>query len=130
VTGLTVIYDAECALCVRARSWLERQARFVELGFVAVHSAEAARRFSALPIGGQDLVVVADDGQVWIGPSAFIMCLWALRGYRAWALRLAHPLLMPVARRFFHLLSARRLALARWLGHDVCAHGACGAPYR
>jgi predicted DCC family thiol-disulfide oxidoreductase YuxK len=130
VNQLAILYDADCALCVGARAWLERQPRFVPLEFVAATSVEAARRFGGVPVVGRELVVVADDGRVWIGPSAFVMCLWSLRASRGWALRLAHPALAPIARRFFPLLSDRRRARAAWLGHRSCAHGRCGAPYR
>jgi hypothetical protein len=43
------------------------------------------------------------------------MCRFALEEYREWANRLAHPLLRPLARRAFSLLSRQRSRISRWL---------------
>jgi hypothetical protein len=43
------------------------------------------------------------------------MCLYALRDYREWSQRLAHPALLPWARRVCELLSENRLQMSRWL---------------
>jgi hypothetical protein len=45
------------------------------------------------------------------------MCLYALREYRAWSQRLAHPALLPFARRICDLVSRNRLALSRFFLH-------------
>ena len=47
--------------------------------------------------------------------SAWIMCLFALEGYREWSNRLSHPLLRPLARQAFSLLSKQRSRVSRWL---------------
>ena len=43
------------------------------------------------------------------------MCLFALEGYREWSNRLSHPLLRPLARQAFSLLSKERSRVSRWL---------------
>ena len=86
---LTVVYDAQCALCVRCRTWMESEPALVPLTFLASNSAEARRRLGALPWLGQELIVIADDGRGWVGPAAFVTCLWALERWRSWALDLA-----------------------------------------
>ena len=55
-----------------------------------------------------DLVVVADSGEVWAGDSAWLMVLWALADYRQWSYRLASPMLLPTARTLFAKLSEYR----------------------
>ena len=60
--------------------------------------------------------MVSDNGQVWLGDHAFIMCLWALRDYRRWARRLSSPLLRPVARQAFAALSSNRHNVSALLG--------------
>jgi len=62
-----------------------------------------------------DLVAVSDEGDVYLNNSAWIMALYALEEYRDWACRLAHPLLMPLARQAFEAISHNRHALSRWL---------------
>jgi predicted DCC family thiol-disulfide oxidoreductase YuxK len=116
---LYVLFDAECALCMRCRQWLERQAAYVELRFVALQSPEAGCRFPGIgALNPRDqLLVVSDTGDVYKGPHAWIMCLYALREYREWAQRLAHPLLLPFARRVCELVSENRLSISRFLMH-------------
>jgi predicted DCC family thiol-disulfide oxidoreductase YuxK len=98
---LTVLYDARCNLCSHLRSWLEAQPAYVRLAFVPSGSPEARRRFPALDHAAttSDLTVIGDDGAVYIEAKAFLMCLWALRDYRAWSLRLSSPDMLPLARR-------------------------------
>ena len=104
---LTVLYDADCAFCERCRQWMLRQVALCELAFVPCNSADARRRYRDIPWLGSELVVVADDGSVWAGPAAFLVCMWALRDWREWSYRLCSPLLAPLARRFFDLVSSR-----------------------
>ena len=58
--------------------------------------------------------MVSDEGGVYRGPQAWIMCLYALRDYREWSQRLAHPALLPWARRVCELLSENRFRVSRW----------------
>ena len=128
---LTILYDAHCPICVRCREWMEDQPAFVPLRFLACGSREAKQRFGAVPWLEAELVVVSDQGDVWAGPAAFLMCLWALREWREWSYRLSGPTLAPLAERFFHALSTRRQRLSAWLGWQVCESDTCAAhPYR
>jgi predicted DCC family thiol-disulfide oxidoreductase YuxK len=133
MTRLTILYDAACPLCIRCRQWMDEQPAYVELEWLAAGSTEARSRYGAVPWRDRELVVIGDGGEVWAGPAAFVVCLWALREWRPWAFRLASPRLLPLAERFFHALSARRRRLAVWLGLQACEGDRCGAsasPYR
>ena len=114
---LTVLYDMHCPLCRRCRGWLERQPAFVPLVFLPLQSAETECRFPG--IGKlhpeKEMVVISDTGDVWQGGSAWVMCLWALREYREWAQRLAHPALLPLARRACEAVSENRHKISRWI---------------
>lgn len=118
MTRLTVLYDAGCPFCVRCRHWLQSQPAFLPLEFVPAASVEARRRFPALdhPDPPEELVVVDDDGGVYRGSDGWILCLYALVGYREWSYRLAGPSLRPLARAAFAWLSSNRQALSRRLG--------------
>jgi predicted DCC family thiol-disulfide oxidoreductase YuxK len=98
---LTVLYDARCNLCSHLRTWLEAQPAYVQLVFVPAGSLAAHQRFPALNHAAtpSELTVIGDDGSVYIEAKAFLMCLWALRDYRAWSLRLSSPEMIPLARR-------------------------------
>jgi len=115
---LYVLYDARCGLCSWARRWSRRQPAFVELAFLASDSGEALLRFPGLSRPGEpeELIVVGDDGGVYRGSDAWLMCLYALEDYREWSLRLAAPALRPMARQAFALVSRSRSAVSRWLG--------------
>jgi predicted DCC family thiol-disulfide oxidoreductase YuxK len=114
---LYVLFDGECSLCGRCRTWLARQPAFLELRFLPFQSPEVADRFPVVAAlhPEEQLLVVSDEGGVYRGPQAWIMCLYALRDYRELSLRLAHPALLPLARRFCELLSEKRFRVSRWL---------------
>lgn len=125
VTGLTVFYDGRCALCRRCRSWLEAQPTLVPLRFQEADAELARTLLPQLPWLGTELVVVDDAGAAWIGPAAFIVCLWATARYRPWSARLAGPAFAPLAENFFHLVSANRDRLGRRLDPPPCTGDAC-----
>jgi len=114
---LYILYDSECELCRRCRVWLGRQPAFVPLVFVPLQSPEAECRFPALKElrPEEEIVVIDDAGAVWQGGAAWVMCLWALREYREWSLRLAQPALLDLARRLCEVVSANRYKISHWL---------------
>jgi len=126
---LTVLYDAKCALCVRCHDWLATQETFVPFRFIPCESAQAREAYGAVPWLGEELVVVSDHGDVWAGPAAFIMALWALREWREWSYRISEPLLAPLAQRFFHAISQNRRKIASFIAPDPCENGACRTPH-
>jgi predicted DCC family thiol-disulfide oxidoreductase YuxK len=119
-TRLTVVYDETCALCRRCRDWLATEPLEIELELLAAGSPAAQDRYGTLPWLGQELVVVADDGRAWVGPAAFLTCLWATRRWRPWSYRLAGPAFAPLAERFFHAVSANRRRLGGMLESPEC----------
>jgi len=115
---LYVLYDARCGLCSWAKRWLLRQHTLIDLRFIPAGSTVAERLFPGLNRPGEpseELVVVSDQGAVYRESNAWIMCLFAVEAYRDWANRLAHPLLRPLARQAFALLSKQRSRISRWL---------------
>ncbi len=124
--ALTVLFDPLCALCLRCRAWMLGQPTYVTLRFLACTEAEAREQFGDLPWLGDELIVVGDGGEVWVGPAAFLTCLWALVEWRAWSYRLAGPTFSVLAERFFLNVSNHRRALAAFLRHDdACDDGSC-----
>ncbi|MCT7354642.1 DUF393 domain-containing protein [Streptomyces sp. 15-116A] len=111
VRRLTVLYDAECALCRFVRDWLGRQRQLVPLQFVPAGSEAARERFPGLGhrVTLEEITVVGDAGQVYRGAAAWIVVLWALREHRP----LAHRLSTPSGAR---LAKGAVLAAAKWRG--------------
>jgi predicted DCC family thiol-disulfide oxidoreductase YuxK len=111
---LYVLYDSHCGVCTEVRNWLRAQPAYLDLRLLAADSDQARRMFPTLPSG--ELAVISDDGRVWLGDRAFIMCLWALRRFRGWARRLSTPMLHPMARQAFAAISQNRQGFSSLLG--------------
>lgn len=116
--ALTVLYDPECGLCRRAHEWLAQQAKIVELAFVPCASDEARKRYPQLnhELTKQDLTVIGENGDVYFGPKAWLMVLWALARYREWAYRLSSPELLPTTKRVVSAISQNRYQISRATG--------------
>ncbi|MGW3336407.1 thiol-disulfide oxidoreductase DCC family protein [Streptomyces sp. NPDC001009] len=116
VRGLTVLYDAECALCTHLRDWLVRQSQLVPLELVPAGSAEARTRFPGIDPARtlEEVTVIGDSGQVYRGTAAWIVVLWALREHRPLAHRLSSPTGAVLARGA--VLAAARYRGAQWGG--------------
>lgn len=125
---LTVLYDASCGLCVRCRDWMGGQRSFVPMRFVACGSEEARVRYGTVPWLGEELVVVSDEGDVWAGPAALLVCLWALEDWREWSYTLTGSVLTPLVERFFQAVSSRRRSIGAFLWPDPCEGGTCKVP--
>ena len=113
---LTILYDTRCDFCRAARAWLEDQPSYVRLRFAAAGSERARALFPELDHAATlgELTVIRDDGAVYRGDKAYLMCLWALRRYRWLALRLSTPEALPAARRWLGWVSRNRSRLGRW----------------
>ncbi len=102
---LTVYFDGDCGFCQRVAAWLDAQPKFVRLRCVPARGAAQA----GCPLRLEDLLaqvtVIASDGAVYRGSNAWLVCLWALRGFRAWSLRLATPGMRPLADRLFGVVA-------------------------
>lgn len=133
IVEITVIYDDACEVCRRCRVWLERSAQLVPISFVAAGDRAAVAALgldpSLVPVG-DELVVVGHGGPddvrpIWVGPDAFITCLWALAEHRRLAGRLQAAAMRPVAKAAFHALSSGRGQINRVLRGDPSASAVC-----
>lgn len=118
------------------------QPAYVQLDFIPYDSPQATKRCPELPNlrADQEIVVMSDDGSLWQGAAAWVTCLWALREYREWSLRLAAPGMLGLARKAVHWISMNRIRLSHLLrmrGDDAlreqiteagCDDGTCTMP--
>lgn len=83
-SSLTVLYDERCPLCRRLKEWLGRQPTVAAIEFVAADSHVAHERFPALDHERTTrvLTVITTDGAVYEGERAWLVCGWALPGWR------------------------------------------------
>ena len=114
---LYVLYDPRCELCCHLKDWLVAQNCWIALAVMPAGSELAGKMFPELQhlVTPSDLVVISDEGEVYLNDRAWVMVLYALSDYRDWASRLTHPLLMPLARQAYAAISKNRGALSRWL---------------
>lgn len=110
VSSLTVLYDADCAMCRWVRGWLEQQEQLVPLMWVPCGSPEARTLLPALDHSAtrEEMTVVADTGEVWTAEGAWVACLWATASHRGLALWLSHPRRRRQARSVAMAVAARR----------------------
>ncbi len=115
---LTVLYDSKCGFCVRCRHWIDRQEKMLGLELLPATAEQVRRRFPTLRHADppEELVVIDDEGGVYRGADAWIMCLYALADYREWSQRVATPALRPLARSAFEWISTHRRSISRQLG--------------
>lgn len=125
ITKLTLLYDSRCQLCVHCRVWMAAQPSYVEIEYLSTNSTVARERYGDIPWLGEELVIVADTGDIWAGSAAFIVALWALRDWRHWSFRLTGSMLSPLAERFFLQISKKRHWLGTLLSHNDCPGGSC-----
>lgn len=113
--SLTVVYDQECGLCRRLGAWVAAQPKWIGIRLLPSHAASRVYPTLADRIAHDELIVVSEDGRVYLGDHAWLMCLYALKDYRSWAKRMSTPSLLPLARSAFAILSANRRRISSWL---------------
>lgn len=135
ITALTVLYDAGCPTCQRARAWIAGQVHLLPIEFVAAGSPEAHARFPGLDHRRTlaDVTVVADNGAVFHKERAWLVILWALARWRGLAMHMATPLRRPFMRLVAssvdsYRLANRRHALARRSDTDWIYRAPDGEP--
>src|SRR3954453_1450910 len=114
---LYVLYDSRCGVCSRLKAWMLAQPVYFALDFIPAGSSRARELFPELRHEDEpeELVVVSDQGEVYTGDGAWIICLYALVDYRPWSYRLATPALRKLARGAWEVLSKNRKGVSRVL---------------
>jgi predicted DCC family thiol-disulfide oxidoreductase YuxK len=110
--GPTLIYDGECGLCRQAVERLTRWDREHVLRFVPFQDGPGVARFEIAPPA---LHLVLPDGRVYAGADAVPELLRLLPGKRWLAPLFAIPGVLPVVRRGYAWIAARRHCLVRGL---------------
>lgn len=117
---LYVLYDAKCTVCVASAEWLGSHAQHEALKLIDARGAFANQYFHTIEKRGEELVVVSEAGEVWWGPSAFLVCFWAMKSTHWLAQFASFELVLPFAEMLFRVVSDHRAALAPLLGMPVC----------
>ncbi|HEV2889077.1 MAG TPA: DCC1-like thiol-disulfide oxidoreductase family protein [Frankiaceae bacterium] len=111
--SLTVLYDPTCSLCCKAAAWVSDQEKYLPVNLVAAGSPAARAAFPTIDHEAtrNQLTVIGDGGEVYYDERGWLMVLWALRKYRAMAIRFSQPGMLPAAKRFVLWVSRHRETL-------------------
>lgn len=96
---------------------LGKERCFVPLKFVAYDSRQAGEMFPGIEEfrPGEEILVLSDEGGIYRGGDAWIMCLWATVRFREWSLRMARPGLRGLAARIGQYVSRYRCSFSTLL---------------
>jgi predicted DCC family thiol-disulfide oxidoreductase YuxK len=115
-TDPTLIYDGECGICQQSVALLRRWDREHVLHLVPFQDAVGVARLGrgiALPALAAAMHLVLPDGRVYAGADAIPELLRLFPGKRWLAPLFAIPGVLPVARRIYAQIAARRHCLVR-----------------
>jgi len=112
--GPTVVYDGECGICQQSVDLLKRWDREQVLRYVPFQDEAAVAGFRiALPALAAAMHLVLPDGRVFAGADAAPELLRLLPGKRWLGVWFRIPGVMPLARRVYAWIAARRRCLVR-----------------
>jgi predicted DCC family thiol-disulfide oxidoreductase YuxK len=113
-SGPTVIYDGECGICRQSVDLLKRWDREHVLRYVPFQDEATVARFRiALPALAAAMHLVLPNGRVFAGADAAPELLRLLAGKRWLAVWFRIPGVLPLARRLYAWIAARRHCLVR-----------------
>ena len=115
VKKIEVFYDGRCGMCCSFHEWIHRQERAFQIDFVPYQAERAEEVFPGIHTldPAREMIVRADNGEIYRGAEAWVMCLYSCTNHRDLAKRLARPAMLAVAIRVCHLLAANRHGLSK-----------------
>jgi len=115
VKKIEVFYDGRCGMCCSFHEWIHRQERAFQIDFVPYQAERAEEVFPGIHTldPAREMIVRADNGEIYRGAEAWVMCLYSCANHRDMAKRLARPAMLAVAIRVCHLLAANRHGLSK-----------------
>lgn len=115
----TLLYDADCGICVATATWLAKRVPSRELGLLALQQADADPRIAVIVEGlalAERLHFVRTDGAVLTGARAALAAGRLVPRWSYFAIladrRLGHVLLEP----FYREIASHRRRIGRLLG--------------
>jgi predicted DCC family thiol-disulfide oxidoreductase YuxK len=113
----TLIYDGECGICQQAVALLKRWDREHVLRFVPFQDGAAVAAFGIeLPALAAAMHLILPNGRVYAGAHAAPELLRLFPGKRWLAWLFLIPGVLPIARRIYAWIAARRHCLVRGIG--------------
>lgn len=114
INKIEVYYDGRCGMCCTFHEWLNKQERATEVDFIPYQSERAVEVFPEIlnldP--ATEMVVRTDEGEIYKGAEAWVLCLHSCKAFQGVAHRMANPMLLPLAKKTCNLLAANRHKLS------------------
>jgi predicted DCC family thiol-disulfide oxidoreductase YuxK len=124
---LTVLYDEACPMCRQLRAWLASQRVVVQLELLAAASPEARWRYPRLDHERTKavLTVITQDGAVFEGERAWLVCAWALPRWQPLAEQLGTRPRLVLVRVASRLVNRHRLNHGRGRSYAGTCDAGC-----
>jgi predicted DCC family thiol-disulfide oxidoreductase YuxK len=96
---LYVLYDEECALCIKLKLLLDNEGAYTPIITLPMRLAVKDKRFAALKSLIEDgrFVVVSDNGSVYLDSKGRIRILYALHRFRTISKMFTLPIVGPIS---------------------------------
>lgn len=112
---IEVFYDGRCGMCCTFIGWLKEQEQILVVECYDYHADEAEQVFPRIGdyYPWRELVVRVDGEKVYTGAEGWVCCLWSCKKYRGVACKVNNAVLLPMAKKFCHLVSNNRLKISK-----------------
>jgi predicted DCC family thiol-disulfide oxidoreductase YuxK len=115
----TLLYDADCGLCVATATWLAERTPPDRLGLIALQQVGADPGLAAT-VAGRDLRAslhfVRPDGEILTGARAALAAGRLVRGWGLFAILADHPLGHALLEPLYREIASHRRRIGRLLG--------------
>lgn len=118
VTGITILYDSECGMCVRLKEWVLAQPAYLSIEAIPMQSKECHERYPDLEdrIQAGQFLCIDNNGAVYVDAEARILCLWALKKYRSISFTVARTPMRSLLTMLMEKISRNRHAISDLIG--------------
>lgn len=115
VKTVEIFYDGQCGMCCTFIEWLAKQEHLFQVDCYDYHDVKTKLIFP--DIGNYDpskeLVVRVDRDDVYIGAEGWVYCLFGCTKYSDVGSKMNNAVLLPMAKKFCHLVSNNRLKISK-----------------
>jgi len=117
ITQLTVFYDGRCALCSTFAETISQLKLRFPVYFIPYQHPRAREIFPPLDRfhPEREMISLSREGDLYRGAESWVLCLYATQIHHPLAERLAHPRLLPLAKRAALLVGRHRRFLSQLL---------------
>jgi predicted DCC family thiol-disulfide oxidoreductase YuxK len=112
---IEVFYDGRCGMCCSFHEWIHRQPRAYRIEFIPYQSPDAEKVFPGIGTldPAREMIVRTDQGEIYRGAEAWVLCLYSCENHQAAARKLASPGLLSIAIHSCRVLAANRHSLSK-----------------